>query len=176
VKQYQYNKSSIVADVWQAKDFAIDEELFASSHLFSWRKVPLWLTMAVFIGIFLGLAFWNQLQEHTYRSELSSTSQWITQEIQLQSNCFQQATDTTMITACSQATARAIQQQQQIFQAVTAPNSLKNSAATMNNAFSALEAASCYDPTTNSSDSACLVSRDIRLHLVSLNIQDAMQH
>jgi hypothetical protein len=139
-----------------------------------WRQAISWLILAALLGVIVGLIVWYFGRDNNYHSVLQSNASWIEHQSKLQEACFADAKTANDTNICAEISYQAVQSHAQSFESIKAPNHFSNAFSTLQNAYAALEVATCYDPGLQTSDAACISSMKVTLRAAVLNAQDAL--
>jgi hypothetical protein len=160
--------------IWHDRDFHIFDEVPDGERPF-WQRIPMWVVIAALIGVVIGMVFWYGSRDNDYHSILLANSTWIQQESVKQQACMNNASTNEALIACASNAYQAITAHKQDFAAQNIPSHLDNASAQIVNAYAALTAATCYDPTIQGIDVSCRLTSAINLNIAQLDARDAVR-
>lgn len=175
--EQMFPQSATMLWPWQPEDLdATEDEVWQLAQTRRHRQ-RCWLALAVVVGMMLGLVGWQQFDQVTFRSALRANATWIHGEIQHEQRCLRVATTVAYRAACAQHAHDAILQQQNAFATINIPGSMHDQASQMQDAFAALDAATCWNTASKTADAGCLTQFAPRLReLASLDASDAIRN
>lgn len=178
--QKQKNTAQAIAiqipshQLWRERDFAVFDEPSTIRHMLGIRRMPVWIVLAIIIGIITGTRIAAMQQQTSYTHLLRENQTWITTQGQAQRRCIVQAATPEALAACRMAATDAIAVREQAFSRISVPDGYVARADQMLSAFDALSSAMCPAVIDPRQIGQCLPALDVRLELSQLNAQDAL--
>jgi predicted negative regulator of RcsB-dependent stress response len=175
-KEYMRQKQTSTMMLWNPEELEIPEEASVDATFWQRRRFVLVAGVLIVLVLFIGIIGWQNTQASQYQQVVQQNAILVVQQSRHEATCFRQAQTAKQRDACALTASTITASLQRQFGNVPIPASQHDAANEMQNAYAALNAASCYDSASHSADDACLGGITSRLRVAILDANDAAQN